>query len=171
MRTAFTKRVVAVLLAAPVSLAASAASALASAGGVGTGGVSSSGPPAPAQRHAPRRAALATWFGPGFYGQRTACGQTLTPTLLGVAHRTLPCGTLVNVTFRRRHLTLPVIDRGPYGDNGAEWDLTTQAARALGMQDTARIAARVVGSARNSPTLGVPAPVPVLASTGGTSAG
>jgi rare lipoprotein A len=171
MRTAFTKRVVPVLLAAPVSLAASAASALASAGGVAAGGVSSSGPPAPAHRHAPRGAALATWFGPGFYGQRTACGQTLTPTLLGVAHRTLPCGTLVNVTFRGRHLTLPVIDRGPYGDNGAEWDLTTQAARALGMQDTARIAARVVGSARNSPTLGVPAPVPVLTSTGGTSAG
>ena len=177
MRTAFTKRVVPVLLAAPVSLVASAASALASAGGVGTGGVPSSGgpasagPPAPAHRHAARNAALATWFGPGFYGQRTACGQTLTPTLLGLAHRALPCGTLVNVTFRGRHLTLPVIDRGPYGDNGAEWDLTTQAARALGMQDTARIAARVVGSARNSPTLGVPAPVPVLASTGGTSAG
>jgi rare lipoprotein A (peptidoglycan hydrolase) len=171
MRTAFTKKVVAVLLAAPVSLAASAASALAGAGGVSADGVSSSESPAAAPRRAPRRAALATWFGPGFYGRRTACGQTLTPTLLGLAHRTLPCGTLVNVTFRKRHLTLPVIDRGPYADNGAEWDLTTQAARALGMQDTARIAARVVGSARNSPTLGVPAPVPVLTATGGASAG
>jgi rare lipoprotein A (peptidoglycan hydrolase) len=172
MRTAFTKKVVVVvLLAAPVSLAASAARALAGAGGVTAGGVSSSESPAAAHRRAPRRAGLATWFGPGFYGRRTACGQTLTPTLLGLAHRTLPCGTLVNVTFRQRHLTLPVIDRGPYADNGAEWDLTTQAARALGMQDTARIAARVVGSARNSPTLGVPTPVPVLTSTGGASAG
>jgi rare lipoprotein A (peptidoglycan hydrolase) len=172
MRTAFTKKVVVVvLLAAPVSLPASAASALAGAGGVAAGPVSSSESPTAAHRHAPRRAGLATWFGPGFYGRRTACGQTLTPTLLGLAHRTLPCGTLVNVTFRKRHLTLPVIDRGPYADNGAEWDLTSQAARVLGMQDTARIAARVVGSARNSPTLGVPAPVPVLTSTGGASAG
>jgi len=171
MRTAFTKKVVVVLLALPVSLAAGAASALAGAGGVAAGPVSSSEFPAAAHRHAPRRAGLATWFGPGFYGRRTACGQTLTPTLLGLAHRTLACGTLVNVTFRKRHLTLPVIDRGPYADNGAEWDLTTQAALALGMQDTARIAARVVGSARNSPTLGVPAPVPVLTATGGASAG
>lgn len=170
IRTALTNRVLLVLLAVPVSLAAPAASALASAGGVGPGGAASSAAVAPVHRHALRRAALATWFGPGFYGKRTACGQTLTPTLVGLAHRTLPCGTLVNVTYRGRHATLPVIDRGPYANNGAEWDLTLQAARGLGMQDTARIAARVVGSARNSPTLGLPAPVPVTTSTGGISA-
>ncbi len=38
---------------------------------------------------------IATWFGPGFYGKQTACGQTLTPNIVGVANRTLPCGTLV----------------------------------------------------------------------------
>jgi rare lipoprotein A (peptidoglycan hydrolase) len=167
MRRAFTNRVAVVLLAAPAGLLAGTPSALADAGGASAGGVPTS---VPVHRHAAKRAALATWFGPGFYGRRTACGQTLTPTLIGLAHRTLPCGTLVNVTFRGRRLTLPVIDRGPYGGNGAEWDLTTQAARALGMQDTARIAARVVGSARNAPTLGLPPAVPVLTSTGGASA-
>ena len=39
-----------------------------------------------------------SWYGPGFFGSGTACGQTYTKTLMGVAHRTLPCGTLV--TFR-----------------------------------------------------------------------
>jgi rare lipoprotein A (peptidoglycan hydrolase) len=169
MRTAFTKKVVVVLLAAPVSLAASAASALAGAGGVSADGVSSSESPAAAHRRAPRRAALATWFGPGFYGRRTACGQTLTPTLLGLAHRTLPCGTLVRVSYEGRTLTLPVLDRGPY--SRADWDLTAGAAQALGITQTVRIATRVVGSAPDTPTLGLPAPSPASALTGGAVSG
>lgn len=66
-----------------------------------------------------------SWYGPGFYGNRTACGYTLTTVLLGVAHRTLPCGTLV--TFRNpvngATITVPVVDRGPYV-SGRQWDLT-----------------------------------------------
>jgi Lytic transglycolase len=66
-----------------------------------------------------------SWYGPGFYGQHTACGQILTETLRGVANRTLPCGTLV--TFRNPNngltITVPVVDRGPYVA-GREWDLT-----------------------------------------------
>ena len=66
-----------------------------------------------------------SWYGPGFYGQHTACGQVLTTTLRGVANRTLPCGTLV--TFRNPYngatITVPVVDRGPYVA-GRQWDLT-----------------------------------------------
>lgn len=66
-----------------------------------------------------------SWYGPGFYGSGTACGQRYTRTLLGVAHRTLPCGTLV--TFRNplngRQITVPVIDRGPYV-TGRIWDMS-----------------------------------------------
>ena len=170
MPTAFNKTAVLILLAAPACLAGPATNALASGTTVDTGGVPSA-PVAPAGRPAPRTAALATWFGPGFYGRRTACGQVLTPSVVGLANRALPCGTLVTVTYRGHRLTLPVIDRGPYADNGAQWDLTAGAARALGMADTARIATRVVGSARNTPTLGQPPAVPILASTGGISAG
>lgn len=86
------------------------------------------------------RVFVASWFGPGFYGQRTACGETMSPTLLGVAHRTLPCGTLVRVAYGGRSLTVPVVDRGPYA-RGVSWDLTTATAQALGLQQTARIAA------------------------------
>ena len=73
-----------------------------------------------------------SWYGPGFYVGRTACGLKLTTTLVGVAHRTLPCGTLV--TFKDpasgRTLTLPVVDRGPYV-SGRTWDLTGGACRKL----------------------------------------
>jgi len=136
-----------------------------------TGGASSSPGAAPAApRVRVRRTAIATWFGPGFYGQTTACGQTLTPVVVGVANRTLPCGTLVRVTYKSHRLTLPVIDRGPYA-NGADWDLTAQAARALGIEDTVRIRARVVGSVPNSSTLGLPPGAPAPALAGGASAG
>jgi rare lipoprotein A len=78
------------------------------------------------------RPAPATWYGPGFFGKQTACGQTLTPDLVGVAHRRLPCGTQVAIFYGGRTLVVPVVDRGPYGGD-ADWDLTQAAAEALGM--------------------------------------
>ena len=74
--------------------------------------------------------ARATWYGPGFYGNRTACGQTLTTGTVGVAHRWLPCGTKVSVLYEGRTIVVPVIDRGPYA-NAADWDLTEEAAERL----------------------------------------
>ena len=66
-----------------------------------------------------------SWYGPGFYGKRTACGHAMTESLVGVAHRTLPCGT--RITFKNpsngRIVTAPVVDRGPYV-SGRQWDLT-----------------------------------------------
>ena len=166
LRTTFQKTVLLVLLTATAGTVAVPLSANASTGG--TAGVPGTAPAAP--RVGVRGTAIATWFGPGFYGQTTACGQTLTPVLVGVANRTLPCGTLVSVSYRRHRLTLPVIDRGPYA-NGADWDLTAEAARALGIEDTVRIRARVVGSVPNSPTLGLPPGAPAAALAGGASAG
>jgi rare lipoprotein A len=66
---------------------------------------------------------IATWFGPGLYGNGTACGEHLTNSILGVANRTLPCGTRVEVYYGGHTIVVPVIDRGPYA-NGADWDLT-----------------------------------------------
>ena len=74
-----------------------------------------------------------SWYGPGFYGKRTACGVALTTALVGVANRTLPCGT--KVVFRNpsngRVVTLTVVDRGPYV-SGRDWDLTGGACLKLG---------------------------------------
>lgn len=78
---------------------------------------------------------LASWYGPGFYGNRTACGVTLTPATLGVAHRTLPCGSLVTLTsFAGRTVTVPVVDRGPYVA-GRTLDLTAATKIALACTD------------------------------------
>lgn len=88
----------------------------------------------PTQRPAPRprwhRDPEASWYGPGFYGRRTACGLAMTRTLVGVAHRSLPCGTLVVFRHAGRTVTAPVVDRGPYVD-GRRWDLTAALAIAL----------------------------------------
>ena len=81
---------------------------------------------------------MATWYGPGLYGNRTACGKRLRPRTLGVAHKSLPCGTRVTFYRAGRFVTVPVIDRGPFR-RGVAWDLTAAAARKLGMAATGRL--------------------------------
>jgi peptidoglycan lytic transglycosylase len=73
----------------------------------------------------------ATWYGPGFWGKSTACGVTLTPTTLGVAHRKLPCGTQVTFSYNGASVTATVIDRGPF-HKGFAWDLTKKTAKRVG---------------------------------------
>jgi rare lipoprotein A len=84
--------------------------------------------------------ALATWYGPGFFGKRTACGIKLTRDLVGVAHRRLPCGTNVALRYRGRIVVVPVVDRGPFR-RGTDWDLTAATAQALGFTETSRLGA------------------------------
>jgi rare lipoprotein A (peptidoglycan hydrolase) len=84
------------------------------------------------------RSGGATWYGPGFYGKRTACGQTLRPGTLGVAHRNLPCGTAVKFVYGGHQVVTRVIDRGPY-TTGYSWDLTNGTREALGFESSGRI--------------------------------
>ncbi len=77
---------------------------------------------------------VASWYGPGFYDNRTACGQTYTPEILGVAHKTLPCGTQLTLTYGARAVTVAVIDRGPY-IAGRTIDLSNATKLALGCTD------------------------------------
>jgi rare lipoprotein A len=87
------------------------------------------------------RFALATQEGgAGLYGRRTACGETLTPSTIGTANRTLRCGEQVAIYYRGRTLVVPVIDRGPYA-HGADFDVTVAAARKLGLDGISRIGA------------------------------
>jgi Lytic transglycolase len=64
------------------------------------------------------------------YGHAVACGGILRVPELGVANKTLPCGTLVLFRYGSRAIRVPVIDRGPYIP-GREWDLSGAAAVAL----------------------------------------
>ena len=82
---------------------------------------------------APMQWAGATWYGPGLYGRHTACGQLLGPDTLGVAHRSLPCGTAVKFVYHGHSIVTQVIDRGPYS-HGNSWDLTQATARALSFE-------------------------------------
>jgi rare lipoprotein A (peptidoglycan hydrolase) len=129
-------------LAAAVVTAAVALPAAASTG-TGSGGAS----PTPASDAtaqqavtADYKAVTATWYGPGLYGNKMACGATLRHRTLGVAHKRLPCGTKVALRYHGRTVVVPVIDRGPYS-RGVSYDLTEATARRLGMTQTSRVAA------------------------------
>lgn len=77
------------------------------------------------------RLAGASYYGPGLYGNGVACGGTLMPGTLGVANKTLPCGTMVKLRYGGRSVTVPVIDRGPYVA-GRDYDLTEATRERLG---------------------------------------
>jgi len=77
------------------------------------------------------RLAGASYYGPGLWGNGVACGGTLMPGTMGVAHKTLPCGTKVKLRYHGRSVTVPVIDRGPYVA-GRDYDLTEAVKRKLG---------------------------------------
>jgi hypothetical protein len=84
-----------------------------------------------ARRLTTYRLAGASWYGPGLWGNGVACGGTLMPGTLGVANKTLPCGTKVKLRYHGREITVPVIDRGPYVA-GREFDLTYAVKQKLG---------------------------------------
>jgi rare lipoprotein A (peptidoglycan hydrolase) len=81
------------------------------------------------------RAVQASYYGPGLYGNGVACGGTLTPGKLGVANKTLPCGTEVTLRHGSKTVTVPVIDRGPYAGNRV-YDLTEATKNKLGFGST-----------------------------------
>jgi rare lipoprotein A len=74
------------------------------------------------------RLAEASWYGGG---GSLACGGSLTSSTMGVANKTLPCGTLVTLRYGGRTVRVPVVDRGPYVA-GREFDLTEATKDALG---------------------------------------
>jgi rare lipoprotein A (peptidoglycan hydrolase) len=84
------------------------------------------------------RPALASWYGPGLYGGHLGCGGTLTPSKLGVANKSLPCGTKVTLRYHGRSVTVPVIDRGPYA-GAREFDLTAATKRKLRFGSTGTV--------------------------------
>ena len=92
---------------------------------------------APARRRVGRldvyRRSYASWYGPGLYGGKLACGGTLSAGTVGVAHKSLPCGTKVTFRYKGRSVRVPVVDRGPYV-GGREYDLTSATKDRLGFK-------------------------------------
>jgi len=81
------------------------------------------------------RIVQASWYGGG---GSLACGGSLTSSTMGVANKTLPCGTLVTLRYGGRTVRVPVIDRGPYVA-GREFDLTEATKAALGFVGTGAV--------------------------------
>lgn len=93
----------------------------------------------------------ASWYGPGFYGNRLPCWQWLQASgkpiafeadTWGVANKTLPCGTMLVLTHGPNTVTVPVVDRGPYVA-GRELDLSPAVKAALGCTDICTLLMRI----------------------------
>jgi rare lipoprotein A len=135
--------------AAVALLAGSVVSAQAAPGGASS--FTATAPEEGEVAFSPMRTAGASWYGPGLYGNHTACGQTLRANTLGVAHKTLPCGTTVKFVYRGQTLITQVIDRGPYV-KGRAWDLTAAASEALGFEGVGLVRYAIATSlARQTP--------------------
>ena len=91
---------------------------------------------------------VASWYGPGFHGKKTASGETFDQYAMTAAHRKLPLGTQVRVTNLRngREVEVEINDRGPYVQ-GRIIDLSKAAAQKLGLLDPgiARVRVEVIG--------------------------
>jgi hypothetical protein len=92
-----------------------------------------------------------SWYGPGFYENRLPCWQWLAanglpiqflPDTWGVAHKSLPCGTMVTLTHGANTATVPVVDRGPY-IAGREFDLSPRVKAALGCADLCTVVMQI----------------------------
>ena len=84
------------------------------------------------------RPALASWYGPGLYGNNLGCGGRLGTGTIGVAHKSLPCGTKLTLRVGRRIVRARVIDRGPYV-GAREFDLTAATKQRLGFGSTGTV--------------------------------
>ena len=84
------------------------------------------------------RPALASWYGPGLYGNNLGCGGRLGTGTVGVAHKSLPCGTKLTLRVGKRIVRARVIDRGPYV-GAREFDLTAATKQKLGFGSTGTV--------------------------------
>jgi rare lipoprotein A len=80
------------------------------------------------------RKGMASWYGPGFHGRRTANGERFNQHGMTAAHRSLPLGTNVKVTNLNngRSVVVRINDRGPFS-GGRIIDLSQGAARLIGV--------------------------------------
>jgi len=90
------------------------------------------------------QSARASWYGPGFYGRRTASGVTLTQGMMNVAHRSMAFGTRIQFEYNGRTCVAVVNDRGPYV-GGRTFDLGPGTAQALGFSGVGTVRYRVLG--------------------------
>ena len=90
---------------------------------------------------------VTSWYGPGFHGRTTASGERFNPYAMTAAHRTLPFGSVVRVTYKGRSVTVRINDRGPF-IKGRSLDLSKAAAQRIGCAGVCRVKMTVVRRGR-----------------------
>jgi rare lipoprotein A len=97
-------------------------------------------PPAEVQIAKPYQRGIASWYGPGFHGRKTANGERFDRNAMTAAHRSLPFGTRVRVRLlsQDRAVEVRINDRGPFVP-GRIIDLSQAAAQALGIAGIAQV--------------------------------
>lgn len=88
---------------------------------------------------------VASWYGPGFHGKKTASGQRFNTHALTAAHKTLRLGTKVKVTnlFNNKSVIVLINDRGPFV-RGRIIDLSQAAKQRIEMGGTARVSIKII---------------------------
>jgi hypothetical protein len=106
---------------------------------------------APTPEPTPGSVVTVSWYGPGFFENRLPCWPWLVaqglpiqflPDTWGVAHKSLPCGTMVTLTHGANTVTVPVVDRGPY-IAGREFDLSPRVKAELGCTDLCTVVMQI----------------------------
>ncbi len=113
------------------------------------------------------RPATASYYGPGFAGNLTASGEVFDPSAMTAAHKTLPFGTQLEVCYSSC-TTVTINDRGPYIP-GREFDLSADAAQAIGLGGVGTIQVNPVGSSAGQSEPASAQPQVQPASTNGES--
>jgi len=113
---------------------------------------------------------VASWYGPGFHGNKTANGERYDMHKLTAAHRTLPLGSIavVRSVSTGRRVTVRINDRGPFA-KGRVLDLSLAGAEAIGMtgNGTDQIELQVVGYQARPEGMGVLSGGRIPGQTGG----
>lgn len=94
--------------------------------------------------HAGWQKGVASHYGKGSIGRKTADGTRITADSMIVAHKTLPFGTLVEFSYNGRTAVGRVADRGPYV-KGRDWDLGPGLVNVLGFNGVHTVHYRIVG--------------------------
>ncbi len=97
---------------------------------------------------------IASWYGPGFHGKKTANGEIYNQNAMTAAHKTLPLGSVVEVKnlSNGKKITVRINDRGPF-IKGRIIDLSKKGAARLNMLDSgvAKVRVTLVKTASGEP--------------------
>ena len=93
--------------------------------------------------------AVASWYGPGFHGKKTASGEVFNQNAMTTAHNKFKFGTIVKVTYKGKSVNVRVNDTGGFAKYGRQFDLSKAAAKAIGCPGVCKIKYEVLNKPKS----------------------